>query len=99
LNCQRRDLKSGQRGSSSPVQTPGGIIPFRWATSFRYDGRHHSVTVGAIISLWWAASPGISRMPPPMRLSRDLLIRGIIYKLQERAYGGLSRRFTPGKSI
>jgi hypothetical protein len=28
--------------------------------------------------------------PPPMRLSRDLLIRGIIYKLQERAYGGLS---------
>jgi hypothetical protein len=26
----------------------------------------------------------------PMRLSRDLLIRGIIYQLQERAYGGLS---------
>ena len=30
------------------------------------------------------------RIPPPMRLSRDLLIRGISYKLQERAYGGLS---------
>ena len=30
------------------------------------------------------------RMPPPTRLSRDLLIRGIIYQLQERAYGGLS---------
>jgi hypothetical protein len=29
-------------------------------------------------------------MPPPMRLSRDLLTRGISYKLQERAYGGLS---------
>ena len=29
-------------------------------------------------------------MPPPMRLSRDLLTRGITYKLQERAYGGLS---------
>ena len=28
----------------------------------------------------------LHRMPPPMRLSRDLLIRGIIYKLQERAY-------------
>jgi len=27
---------------------------------------------------------------PPMRLSRDLLTRGISYKLQERAYGGLS---------
>ena len=30
------------------------------------------------------------RMPPPIRLSRDLLTRGISYKLQERAYGGLS---------
>jgi hypothetical protein len=30
------------------------------------------------------------RTPPPMRLSRDLLIRGTTYKLQERAYGGLS---------
>src|ERR1700692_1928096 len=29
-------------------------------------------------------------MPPPMRFSRDLLTRGISYKLQERAYGGLS---------
>lgn len=26
-----------------------------------------------------------------MRLSRDLLLRGIIYKLQERAYGGLAK--------
>ncbi len=33
----------------------------------------------------------LHRMPPPMRLSRDLLIRGIIYQLQERAYGGLSK--------
>ena len=32
----------------------------------------------------------LHRMPPPMRLSRDLLIRGITYKLQERASGGLS---------
>ncbi len=29
----------------------------------------------------------LHRTPPPMRLSRDLLIRGIIYHLQERAYG------------
>jgi hypothetical protein len=33
----------------------------------------------------------LHRMPLPMRLSRDLLIRGIIYQLQERAYGGLSK--------
>src|ERR1700716_2658275 len=32
----------------------------------------------------------LHRMPPPMRLSRDLLTLGITYKLQERAYGGLS---------
>ena len=30
------------------------------------------------------------RTPPPMRLSRDLLTRGITYKLQERPLGGLS---------
>ena len=32
----------------------------------------------------------LHRMPPSMRFSRDLLTRGISYKLQERAYGGLS---------
>src|ERR1700724_398400 len=32
----------------------------------------------------------LHRTLPPMRLSRDLLVRGITYKLQERAYGGLS---------
>ena len=33
----------------------------------------------------------LHRMPPPMRLSRDLLFRGIAYKIQEQAYGGLSK--------
>ena len=28
--------------------------------------------------------------PPPRRLSRDLLIRGIAYRIQEKAHGGLS---------
>jgi hypothetical protein len=32
----------------------------------------------------------LHRAPPPMRLSRDLLMRGITYKLQERSLGGLS---------
>jgi hypothetical protein len=32
----------------------------------------------------------LHRAPPPMRLSRDLMIRGIAYKLQERLLGGLS---------
>ena len=30
------------------------------------------------------------RAPPPTRLSRDLLIRGVAYRVQERAQGGLS---------
>jgi hypothetical protein len=30
------------------------------------------------------------RAPPPMRLSRDLLVRGITHRLQERSLGGLS---------
>src|SRR5688572_12187253 len=32
----------------------------------------------------------LHRMNLPMRLSRDLLMRGITYKLQERSLGGLS---------
>ena len=31
------------------------------------------------------------RAPPPRRLSRDLLMRGIAYKLQEQVHGGLSK--------
>src|ERR1700692_697416 len=33
----------------------------------------------------------LHRAPPPMRLSRDLLMRGITYKLQERPLGGDSK--------
>lgn len=32
----------------------------------------------------------VERQSPPMRLSRDLLVRAIVYRLQERALGGLS---------
>jgi hypothetical protein len=31
------------------------------------------------------------RKPPPHRLSRDLLVRGIAYKIQEAVHGGLSK--------
>ena len=33
----------------------------------------------------------LHRAPPPMRFSRDLLMRGITYKLQERPHGGISK--------
>jgi hypothetical protein len=32
----------------------------------------------------------VYRAQPPIRLSRDLLLRGVAYRVQERAYGGLS---------
>lgn len=33
----------------------------------------------------------LHQTPPPKRLSRDMLLRGITYKLQENAFGGLSK--------
>ena len=33
----------------------------------------------------------LSQTPPPKRLSRDILLRGITYKMQENAFGGLSK--------
>jgi hypothetical protein len=33
----------------------------------------------------------LHQTPPPMRLSHDLLLRGIAHKLQERELGGLSK--------
>jgi hypothetical protein len=35
----------------------------------------------------------IHQTPPPRRLSRDMLLRGISYKLQENIFGGLSKIF------
>lgn len=33
----------------------------------------------------------LNQTPPPKRLSRDILLRGITYKVQENAFGGLSK--------
>jgi hypothetical protein len=33
----------------------------------------------------------LHQTPPPKRLSRDILLRGITYKMQENAFGGLSK--------
>ncbi|MEQ1671162.1 MAG: DUF2924 domain-containing protein [Hyphomicrobium sp.] len=33
----------------------------------------------------------LNHMQPPKSLSRDLLLRGITYKIQERAFGGLTK--------
>src|SRR6267142_4014329 len=48
LDCQRRNPKQASGRRSSPFQTPGGIIPFRWAASSRYGGRHHLVMMGGL---------------------------------------------------
>lgn len=33
----------------------------------------------------------LNQAPPPKRLSRDILLRGVTYKMQENAFGGLSK--------
>ena len=33
----------------------------------------------------------LHQTPPPKRLSRDILLRGITYKMQENVFGGLSK--------
>lgn len=33
----------------------------------------------------------LHRTPPPKRLSREILLRGVTHQLQERTFGGLSR--------
>lgn len=44
----------------------------------------------------------LHQTPPPRRLSRDILLRGITYRLQENAIGGLSkailRKLQPAKA-
>lgn len=44
----------------------------------------------------------LHQTPPPRRLSRDILLRGITYKMQENAFGGMSkailRKLQPSKA-
>jgi hypothetical protein len=44
-----------------------------------------ALTIFELRGEWWR----LHRAPPPMLLSRDLLIRGITYKFHERACGGV----------
>jgi hypothetical protein len=45
-----------------------------------------ALTIGELQTEW----SRVYRAEPPIRLSRDLLLRGVAYRVQERAYGGLS---------
>lgn len=49
--------------------------------------RLEQLTLGALREEWRR----IHQTSPPRRLSRDMLLRGISYKLQERIFGGLSK--------
>jgi hypothetical protein len=48
--------------------------------------RLHSLGVEQLKSRWW----NLYRSQAPARFSRDLLVRAIAYRIQERALGGLS---------
>ena len=45
-----------------------------------------ALTIGELQTEW----SRVYRAESPIRLSRDLLLRGVAYRVQERAYGGLS---------
>lgn len=49
--------------------------------------RLEQLTLGALREEWRRAHQTL----PPRRLSRDMLLRGISYKLQENIFGGLSK--------
>ncbi len=49
--------------------------------------RLESIDLAALRETWRR----LYQTPPPRRLSREILLRGITHKLQERAFGGLSR--------
>ncbi|WP_244420902.1 DUF2924 domain-containing protein [Hyphomicrobium sp. MC1] len=46
-----------------------------------------SLTIDALRSEWRR----LYQTSPPKRLSRDILLRGITYRLQELAHGGLAK--------
>jgi len=50
-------------------------------------GRLDSLTIDQLREEWRR----LYQTPPPKRLSRDILLRGITYKLQENAFGGLPK--------
>jgi Protein of unknown function (DUF2924) len=49
--------------------------------------RLESLALGDLRQEWQR----LNQTPPPKRLSRDILLRGITYKLQEDTFGGLSK--------
>jgi hypothetical protein len=49
--------------------------------------RLESLAVDRLREVWRR----LHQTPPPKRLSRDILLRGITYKMQEKAFGGLSK--------
>jgi hypothetical protein len=53
-------------------------------------GRLEGLTIFELRQEWRRVECKFERRSPPMRLSRDLLVRAIVYRLQERALGGLS---------
>jgi hypothetical protein len=63
----------------------GGIISFWWAASFRYDGRHHLVSMGGFVGIgiltanvasWQASGRYLRHRPRLRRNGRFLTVRG-----------------------
>jgi hypothetical protein len=72
----------GPPGPASAASTPGSGA----AIDARITALNALTT--ADLQIEWRR---LYRAAPPTRLSRDLLVRGVAYKLQEQVYGGLSQ--------
>ena len=83
-------------GADQHVEAHQGAGGPRLATSNRqrFDQGDLEARIGALDTLAIAdlriAWRKLYCTEPPSRLSRDLLMRGVAYKLQEHAHGGLS---------
>ena len=90
----RTRCKSGERGSAGEDDNsrPGLYSPPGNSTSIRNDIElrahlDHLAQLGAPeLRAEWTK---VYERPAPRRISRDLLLRGIAYRIQEQMYGGL----------
>jgi hypothetical protein len=82
---QHKEARQGTGGPAAPEDLTGGGRAEASDTEVRITALA-ALTTSELRSKWQQ----LYQARPPTRLSRDLLLRAIAYKLQELAHGGLS---------
>ena len=95
---QRRDPKQASGGARPRSTPPGGIIPLRWATSFRNGGRHHSVTAATSSRYDGRLGQGISTLPPGSIYTASVAQDGTVgmYRVEVSVSAGSGKLRTAG---